>query len=357
MGSAAGAPIRFASGAGPAAGYAWDGRTDGGTVAPDGRYRLTLWGADAAGNRTTKTWDVTLDTRTPVVAATAVPGAFSPDGDGVADTIALAWSADETATGNARLMKGSTIYRSWAAGSTGAVVWNGRDLRGRPLADGRYVFRVDVADAAGNHTVRDVPVVIDRTASRLTWSPGLFYPQDGDAYAPAARVSFVLGRTASTTLRIYSQSGAYIRTVWAGRTLAAGTWSWTWDGRAPGGMFVPRGMYRAVLSATSGLGTTTLSRFVLADAFLVTAAPASPAGGQVVSLTLRSAEPLRGSVSVRLTQAGSLPVTKTATALGGGRYVVTFQLATGAPGPAAIWIVAHDAAGRVVGQAASLSVR
>ena len=357
LGSAAGAPIRIASGAGSTAGFAWDGRTDAGAVAPDGRYRLSLWGADAAGNRTTTTWDVTVDTRAPVVAATATPGAFSPNGDGVADTIALAWSADEAASGNARLLKESTIYRTWAAGSTGSLAWDGRDLRGRPLPDGRYVFRVDVADAAGNHTIRSVAVVVDRTAGSLTWAPGLFFPQDGDAFAPAARVSFVLGRTATTTLRIYDQSGAYVRTAWAARTLAAGTRSWTWDGRTPGGTFAARGWYRAVLTATSWLGTTTLSRLVLADAFSVAASPVSPAGGQTVSLTLRSAEPLSGTVWVRLTQAGRAPLTRPARAADGGRYVVAFPIAVGAPGSASISIVAHDAAGRVVAQAAWLSVR
>jgi hypothetical protein len=230
-------------------------------------------------------------------------------------------------------------------------------VRGRPLPDGRYVFRVDVADSAGNHTIRSVPVAIDRTAGRLAWTPGLFFPQDGDAFARTARVSFVLGRTAVTTLRIYTQSGTYVRTAWAGRTLASGTWSWTWDGRAPGRMFVPRGWYRAVLSATSWLGTTTLSRLVLADAFSVTASPANPLGGQAVRLTLRSAEPLRGTVSVRLTQPGRAPVTRAATAISGGRYIVTFALAAGAPGTAAISIVARDAAGRVVAQSASLGVR
>ncbi len=357
VGATAGAPIRIASGTGSVASFAWDGRTDGGAVAPDGRYRLSLWGADPAGNRVTTTRDVTLDTRAPVVTATASPAAFSPDGDGVADTIAFAWSADEAASGTARLLQGSTVYRTWPAGSAGTIAWNGRDARARLLADGRYVFRVDVADTAGNHTIRDVPVVVDRTAGRLTWAPGLFFPQDGDAYAPTARLSFLLGRTATTTLRVFTQSGTYVRTAWAGRTLAAGTWSWTWDGRAPGGMFVPRGTYRAVLTATSWLGTTTLSRFVLADAFSVSASPVSPAGGQVATLTLRSAEPLSGVVSVRLTQAGRAPVTRTATAMGGGRYVVAFPLAVGAPGTAAIWIVAHDAAGRIVGQTASLSIR
>ena len=79
----------------------------------------------------------------------------------------MTWSADEAVSGYARLVKGSTVYRTWAAGSIGTLTWNGRDLRGRPLLDGRYVFRVDVADAAGNYTIRDVPIVIDRTAGRL----------------------------------------------------------------------------------------------------------------------------------------------------------------------------------------------
>ena len=38
----------------------WDGRTDDGAVAPDGRYRISLTTYDSAGNHAGRSLDVTL---------------------------------------------------------------------------------------------------------------------------------------------------------------------------------------------------------------------------------------------------------------------------------------------------------
>src|SRR2546423_846888 len=77
-----------------------------------------------------------------------------------------------------------------------------------PAPAGRHPSRAGRADPAGNRTIRDASLVVDRTAGNLAWSPSLFYPQDGDAYAATARLSFKLTRTATTTLRIYNSAGA-----------------------------------------------------------------------------------------------------------------------------------------------------
>jgi hypothetical protein len=148
-----------------------------------------------------------------------------------------------------------------------------------------------------------------------------------------------------------------VKTAWSGRTLAAGTWGWTWTGLDGRGVRVPRGWYRAVLTATSWVGTTTLTKVVLVDAFSVSASPASPAGGQTLTLTLRSAEPLRAAPRVTFRQAGKAAVTRTATSLGGGRYVVRFAVVTGATGPATIGITARDAAGRTNSQSLTITVQ
>jgi spore germination protein YaaH/flagellar hook assembly protein FlgD len=354
-GSTPGAPIATASGTGAVAAWAWNGHASGGAVAPDGSYRLTLWGADAAGNRVTKTWDVTLDTRRPALVSSVTPAIFSPNGDATWETTTLGWSSDEAASGTARIFRGTTTYRSWTVGSSGSIVWNGRTAGGTALADGRYKFRIDLVDAAGNRSAVDLSVVIDRTASRLAWSPGIFFPQDGDTYAATSRLSFSLTRTATTTLKIYDRAGNYVRTAWSGRSLGAGTWSWTWDGRATDGTYVARGWYRAMLTATSSLGTMTLTRLVLADAFSVVASPLTPSAGETLTLTLRTAEPLAAAPSVTFRQTGRSAVTRTATWLGGASYRVSFAVLAGS-GPASVTIAARDAAGHAVSQLVVLAV-
>jgi hypothetical protein len=225
------------------------------------------------------------------------------------------------------------------------------------VPDGHYYFSIEVSDRSANRTTQEVAVYVDRTAGHLAWSPAIFFPHDADAYAKSSKVSFRLGRTAATTLRIYTHAGGYVKTAWSGRTLAAGTWGWTWTGLDGRGVRVPRGWYRAVLTATSWVGTTTLTKVVLVDAFSVSASPASPAGGQTLTLTLRSAEPLRAAPRVTFRQAGKAAVTRTATSLGGGRYVVRFAVVTGATGPATIGITARDAAGRTNSQSLTITVQ
>jgi hypothetical protein len=300
---------------------------------------------------------LTTDLVAPVLAVTASPQAFSPNGDGVADRITLRWSADEVVTGHARIRKGSTVYKTWSIDRSGTIVWNGIDRTGRMVADGLYYFSVNAVDPSGNRTVQEAAVYVDRTAGYLAWSPALFFPHDADVYAKSATVSFRLGRTATTTLQIFSQAGVYVKTAWFGRTLAAGSRSWAWNGLDGRGFRVPRGWYRAVLTTTSWLGTTTLTKLVLVDAFSVTAAPASPAAGQTLALTLRSAEPLRAAPRITFRQAGKAAVTRTATSLGGGRYVVRFAVVAGASGPATIGISARDAAGRTNSQSLTITVQ
>jgi spore germination protein YaaH len=300
---------------------------------------------------------VTFDAIAPTVSAGATPGSFSPNGDGVDERVTFTWSVDEAVTGFARIRKGATVYKTWAIGKSGTIVWDGIDRTGTMASDGLLHFSIEVWDAARNRTLRETPFVLDRTAGHLAWSPALFYPHDADAYAPSARVSFALGRTATTTLRIYTLAGDYVKTAWADRDLGVGTWSYTWTGFDGAGHRVPRGWYRAVLTATSWIGTTTLTRVVLVDAFSVVASPASPTGGQTLTLTLRSAEPLSSAPRVTFKQAGRTAVARTATYLGGGRWRVAFSVVSGAAGAATVSITARDGAGRTNSQSLTITVR
>ena len=85
-GTKVGPPVRTAAGSGPRAIVTWNGTASGGAVVPDGRYRVTLRVADAAGNRSVRSGTLIVDSRPAAIAATVAPSPVSPNGDKAADT-------------------------------------------------------------------------------------------------------------------------------------------------------------------------------------------------------------------------------------------------------------------------------
>ena len=356
-GSGVGAPIVVRTGIGAPARASWDGRTAGGSAAPDGSYRVRLVAGDAAGNRVARSWTVRVDTTAPTIAATG-PATFSPNGDGAADVARLTWTASEAITGTARIVKGSTIVRSWAitAARGGAVAWTGLNSAGAAVGDGTYAFRVTGRDAAGNLRIRSVPIVVDRTLSTVRWSPAAFFPQDGDGLAPSSRLTFRLARPATVTARIYA-GATVIRTIWSNRAMAAGSHGFTWDGRNAAGAFVPKGAYTAKVTTTSAIGTSVLTRSVTADAFRTIVSSGAVAAGQQLTVTVRATEALRAAPTISLIQPGHTAVRKAATSLGGGRYRVSFVVARGPSGTAWVVVAGRDTAGGLNTSSRSIGIR
>jgi hypothetical protein len=110
-------------------------------------------------------------------------------------------------------------------------------------------------DRASNQTLRDLTVRVDRTIRSVTWSRSSFIPKARQT----ARVSFVLARPATVTVSIYSGT-KLVRGIWKGRAMAAGTYGWTWNGRTSGGVLLAPGTYKAVVTAVSWIGSSTLTR-------------------------------------------------------------------------------------------------
>jgi flagellar hook assembly protein FlgD len=344
-GGVPGATIRTIDGAGPTAKTAWNGRGEDGDVVADGAYRITLAAYDAAGNRVARSADVVVDTRRPVVPVTASTS-VSPNGDGVADKATIRWTSDESASGTVSLLRGTSVLRRWTvSGSTGStIIWDGRTTSGASVSDGAVRIRVAVRDRAGNLTTSDRLITVDRTLGFPSWSRH-FYPQDRDALAPTSTVKFRLTRSAVVSMRILAADGHVVRTIWTDRSMAAGTKSWIWDGRVTGGALAAPGRYQALITARSSVGTSELRRWVVADAFLVTA-PASVPAGASFTLRFRTVEPLSVRPTATLVQAGRSPVTKAVTRLADGSYAVTFTAASGVTGVASVTISAKDSGGR-----------
>ena len=352
--------MRTVGGPGGKARVAWDGRTDAGRAAPDGRYRLTLAVLDDAGNGAARSWDVTVDGRAPGAGAGSIPARISPDGDGVADAAVVRWTTDEPAAATVRIYHGTRLVRTLggvAGGRSGALRWNGRGRGGAKLADGTYVARITLQDGAGNRRAVGVPIRIDRTAGWLRWAPSAFYPQDLDGLARTARASFRLTRGATTTLSLVDRNGAVVRTVWAARKQRAGTVRWAWDGRAGSKAMVPPGSYALQLTARSAAGTTVLRQAIVVDAFAIAASATRLKPGRSLTLSIRSVEPLSSRPMVTFDQAGLPPVRAFATQVGPGRFAIRFRVAAGGSGRATIRVSAWDAAGRKNASDGAVTVR
>ena len=256
----AGPAVASGSAPGHGAAYTWDGKAADGSGLPDGPYRITIWTADASNNRAQVQKIVTLDVTPAVVGSSASPVWFSPDGDRRADATTLRMTADSTFSGIARVITttGLTVRRwTFSQARSGAWAWDGRDSRGRYVPDSTYLFRVAGTDPAGNETVADIPVRVDRTIRSPRWSSPAFRPKA----LQRDRLTFSLSRSAVVTVRIYGGT-TLVRTIWTDRTLAAGPHGWTWDGRSSSGARVAPGAYVAIVDATSRVGPSRMTRTV-----------------------------------------------------------------------------------------------
>jgi len=263
-GSTVGKAIRSGSKSGRAPMVRWDGTNADGRRVKDGTYRITIWTADISDNRAQRTFTVVLDTKGAAVTMPTSRGYLSPDADGHADTLPLSWSANEPLAGKVgiRNTAGRTV-RSWtfAARSAWSTTWTGRDAGGRTVPDGRYTYRVDGRDHAGNRTVVDRAILVDRTIAALRWTDPSFDPRAKQT----SRAVINLRRSARITVAVY-RGATLVRKVWTDRAAKAGATSWTWNGRTSAGAYVKPGSYSIVVHAKSRFGTTGFSRTVTVEA-------------------------------------------------------------------------------------------
>jgi hypothetical protein len=127
--------------------FRWDGKTDAGTQAPDGTYRVQIHLAKA--HRTILLPNtIELDTKTPVVVPVAARTEFSPDGDHQADTVTIRFTLSEPA--HVLVYLGNRLLiRSRSHTMRGAVTWSGRiDAHLHPA--GPVTLSIGAVDLAGN---------------------------------------------------------------------------------------------------------------------------------------------------------------------------------------------------------------
>lgn len=335
---AAGAEVARWTPSGEQASVTWDGH-HGGAPLPDGTYRATVIATDGWGNEpATRAFDLVVDTVAPAIeslAAQAVdPPVFTPNGDGVSDTVRLGFTASEDGAVRVTVRDGAAAsvagFHVEMAAGPGAVAWDGRTDGGAYAPDGRYAVSLEPVDRAGNRgTAVETAVVAYGALGYVTRSRSAFWARDLDKLAQSTKLSYRLRSPATVTWQVTNAAGTPVITRYEARPVTAGTYTWTWNGKLPDGRWAPAGEYWSRVTATDGVTTVAHRTRVTVQAFRLTLSDATPTRGQRLTATIISTEPLRANPKLVITQPGRTPVTVSTTRTSTYGYRVTFRLSTG----------------------------
>ena len=274
-GDMTGAPVRtFRFTDTPPAAIEWDGINNAGALTPDGLYTYELYSTDLAGN-TGRSGKVPfqIDTRDTPIALTTDLRAFSPNGDGVKDTInllpqiqekdgILSWKIEiqnvDTGTGRPGGGTPDTV-RSFSGGAAvpASVTWNGKTDSGTTAPDGTYVAKLDMEYRSGNRPAAlSMAFILDTVAPEADLSvPFTLFAPNGNGNRDVLPVQVTTEGTDEWNAVITDSNNKLVRYWnWTGRAPAVPL---SWDGRDQAGNSVPDGTYTFTLSSTDEAGNST----------------------------------------------------------------------------------------------------
>jgi flagellar hook assembly protein FlgD len=256
---AAGAEVARGSGAGTAVDWTWDA-----SAIFFGGYRYTI---SAGPDVLPASGRVSGPPPLVVRNLAAAPRALTPNGDGVAEATKISFSLTTSATVDVSVLDGAgaTVARPVNDRLVGAgafaTVWGGEGAGGALLPDGRYTLQVDARSPAQEVSAAS-GIIVDRTLGFLAVSPDAFSP-NGDGTRDLADIGFTLARPADVDVHI-RHDGKPVAQVAAG-SLGAGPVTVVWDGSNSAGERLADGSYRAVVQATTAIGTRRLKHWFTLD--------------------------------------------------------------------------------------------
>ena len=239
----------------------WDGTDDTGRIVTDGTYRYHLMAQDEAGNETSVTSPaIQVDTRAVEIRLSLSEQAFSPNGDGVQDTVQIVPTATiNTPVESWRVVlsdnSGQEVWSESAEGAFTPLTWDGRTPQGDTVADGVYYATLTTAFTRGDSsTVRSPrPLTLDTRAPAIELelsSPVISPNDDGEL------------DTLHVTQRAASDD-AWRATITADTTdEVVRSWRWdttppetlTFDGFSQTGERLPDGFYRYQIISQDAAG-------------------------------------------------------------------------------------------------------
>ncbi len=215
----------------------WDGRiSEGGKLvdAPEGSVAVEIATRDPAGNSATIQRAVVVDRTLGFPSVT--PHISSPNGDGVRDSVAMAFKLTRRADVTLALVHGEDVLRTVKAGELVAgaqsLTWDGKVDGGAFADSGKYELRVTARGSIGVTSVSE-PVTVDRFTPRFT-VPATASAAVGktakvsysvrDPYSPAVKV----------TVTVSDGAGSVAATVECGWVTQGKTTTFSWAPPAQG---------------------------------------------------------------------------------------------------------------------------
>lgn len=243
----------------------WDGSDDAGRTVKDGNYTYRLSSTDTAGNYGfVQTGSILVDTEKKAVRVSTDRRAFSPNGDGVNDTLGF-----EPEIASAERVKSWTLSVADRAGSViktfrgtaapgSLLVWDGKDDSGKIAKDGIYIGVLEVRYTTDEiETAKTVEIDLDTVAPSIEISTAytLFSP-NGDGRKDTLIVEQRSVAGDNWEGRIVDEKGNEIR-KWNWKNNAE---SFSWDATDSKGNKVPDGSYNYIVSSSDAAGNSAEKR-------------------------------------------------------------------------------------------------
>lgn len=250
--------------------FGWDGKNDGMTIVADGVYAYKVSTRDRAGNSAEASVNnIIVDTEKPSINISIDMNAFSPNGDGVKDSVTLTPSVPiltgligwDIAVNN---RAGSTVRAYSGSGAVKPIAWDGKSDAGKAADEGDYQAVISARYINGYAPVSLSPYFnLDVTAPEAQVRAGgnIFSPV-GDGKLDTVTFTQSASAEASWTGQIFAvdaagkPAGKAVKTLSLGAEPAA---SVIWDGRDDSGTLAPDGNYAWRLTSTDRAGNTGFS--------------------------------------------------------------------------------------------------
>ncbi|MEX2444003.1 MAG: OmpA family protein [Alkalispirochaeta sp.] len=241
----------------------WDGTDDTGTILPSGTYTYRVSSTDRAGNPATyNVPDIILDTVPRAISVSVDKRIFSPNGDGVQDTLSISVDGTSRDTVSRALLSiveitGDTVRDLRLTAGTSVATFDGADNNGTVLPDGQYHAVLLVEYRNGDEVSTASPVFeLDTTPPVVAVSTDyrLFSPDgDGRRDAITIRQSSSFDIDGLSVGEIVGNGGTVIRRYeWEGAAADI-----VWDGTDTAGALAPNGTYLYRVESYDSAGNST----------------------------------------------------------------------------------------------------
>jgi flagellar hook assembly protein FlgD len=164
----------------------WDGRSDTGSVVPDGTYTFKVEAWDDNGNiGESPSGTAIVDNTAPEITTQAPYLIFSPNDDGNKDSLPIEQEGSEELLWTASIVDAGgqeIVAFSWESSQPGSFEWDGTNEEGILAADGVYSYRISAIDPAGNSSGANIDNILINTQAtpiNITITDSYFSP-NGD---------------------------------------------------------------------------------------------------------------------------------------------------------------------------------